>query len=116
MFGIEAVAVPSETYVMTKDEYFNIKMKCDIVVTNFDYDRTGIRLAQKYKKIHGCLPLMFTKGRFKQPDFGVKDFSEFREQYGVEKTKDLINTIIEQYYTELEQIKQYNYESLKWIQ
>lgn len=116
LFGIEAVAVPSETYVMTKDEYFNIKMKCDIVVTNFDYDRTGIRLAQKYKKIHGCLPLMFTKGRYQQPDFGVKDFSEFRERYGVEKTKELINTIVQQYYEQLEQINHYNYHSLKWIQ
>ena len=114
-FGIEAVAVPSETYVMTKDEFFNIKSKCDIVLTNFDYDRAGILLANKYKRIHNCLPLMFTKGRFNQPDYGVKDFSEFREVFGKEKTNELIASLIEKYYDDIQQLTLYNYESLKWI-
>ena len=116
MYGIEAVAVPSETYVMTKDEVFNIKSKCDVVLTNFDYDKAGILLTQKYKKVHGLLPLMFTRGKHHQPDFGVKDFSEFREVYGHEKTLNLINNIVDQYYEDLQKINKYNYQSLKWIQ
>ena len=35
MFGISAIAVPSETYLMTKDEMFEYKTKFDIIVTNF---------------------------------------------------------------------------------
>ena len=115
-FGIEAVAVPSETYLMTKDEFFSIKCKFDIVLTNFDYDTAGILLANKYKKVHKCLPLMFTRGKFNQIDFGVKDFSEFREAFGRERTISLIEQILSPYLKDIESINKYNYESLKWIQ
>lgn len=114
-FGISAVAVPSETYVMTKDEFFNLKCKCDIILTNFDYDNTGIRLANKYKRIHNCSPLMFTRGRYNQPDYGVKDFSEFREKFGREVTIRLIQSLIDTHRVQLEELNKYNYESLKWI-
>lgn len=113
--GLEAIAIPSETYLMTKDEFFNIKTKCDITITNFDYDKAGILLANKYKKIHGCLPLMFTKGRFNQYDFGVKDMSEFRQQFGRDKSMELIQNLIHKYYEDLESLTLYNYNTLKWI-
>lgn len=114
-YGISAIAVPAETYLMTKDEYFDFKSKCDVIITNFDYDPAGIRLAQKYKKVHGCQPLMFTRGRYGTTDYGVKDFSEFRELYGHEKTQLLIQTILNQYIEGLDEITKYNYKSLQWI-
>jgi hypothetical protein len=114
-FGITAVAVPSETYVMNKDEIFNIKSKCDIVVTNFDYDKTGILLANKYKRKYNISPLMFTRGKYNQYDYGVKDFSEYREKFGKQSTLALINLIIDEYREDLENINKYNYEALKWI-
>lgn len=113
--GFIAIAVPSETYLMTKDEYFDFAKNFDIVFTNFDYDRTGIRLANKYKKIHKCFPLMFTKGNHKQPDFGVKDMSEFRETYGKEKSIALIQSVLSKYQDLLDYYNKYNYESLKWL-
>lgn len=115
LFGIEAIGIPSETYVMTKDEVFDIKSKCDIVLTNFDYDRAGILLANRYKREHGIQPLMFTRGRYNQPDFGVKDFSEFREAFGFERTLQLVLSLYDKYQEDLEFISRYNYESLKWI-
>jgi hypothetical protein len=114
-FGLIAIAVPSETYLMTKEEFFNFKNKFDIVLTNFDYDPTGIRLANKYKKVHNCQPLMFTKGRFNQPNYGVKDLSEFRELYGYEKTYNLLASLIEKNIDLLDDITNYNYNQLKWI-
>jgi hypothetical protein len=108
-FGIQAIAVPSETYLMTKDEIFNIKSKVDILLTNFDYDKAGILLANKYKRVHGILPLMFTKGKYNQLDFGVKDFSEYIETYKDEKTKLLISSIINKYKKELDYIDLLNY-------
>lgn len=113
--GIQAIAPHAETYLMTKDEFFEIKSKCDIVLTNFDYDKTGKILAQRYKKVHGCLPLMFTRGKFNQPDFGVKDVSDFRYAYGREKLILLINNLLEKYSEELNYLDKYNYESLKWL-
>lgn len=115
-FGIQSKAIPNENYLMTKDEIFSMKSDCDIVLTNFDYDRAGILLANKYRKVHGVLPLMFTKGRFNQPDYGVKDFSDFRDTYGRDKTFGLINSVIDTYRDDLNTIVEYNYNSLKWIQ
>lgn len=113
--GIQAVGIHSETYLMTKDEFFDIKNKCDIVLTNFDYDKTGIILANKYKRVHGCLPLMFTRGKYNQPDFGVKDVSDFREAFGREKLLILINNLLDKYSEDLNTINKYNYDSLKWL-
>lgn len=115
MFGLEAIAVPSETYLMSKDEYFNFKSKFDIVITNFDYDAAGIMLTRKYRKVYKTEPMMFTRGRFNQPDYGVKDMSEFRQTYGEEKTKNLINSLLDKYEEELNTIDRYNYTSLSWI-
>lgn len=113
--GFIAVAVPTETYLMTKAEIAYLKRFCDMLITNFDYDKTGIRLAQKYKKIHRIEPMMFTRGRFNQPSYGVKDVSEFREAYGEAKTRELLLSLLDRYQEDLHQITIYNYNSLKWI-
>lgn len=115
-FGIEAIAVPSETYLMTKDEFFDFKSKFDIVFTNFDYDGAGIRLANKYKKVHRCTPLMLTRGRFGMPDYAVKDLSDFRETFGDSKTLQLIQSVLRVYNNYLTELSNETYNKLKWIQ
>jgi hypothetical protein len=113
--GLQAEAVPSETYVFTKEEFFNFKSKFDIVFTNFDYDKAGILLANKYKKIHKCPPLMFTRGRFKQPDYGVKDFSDFIDTYGKDKAILLIRTLLDAHQDLFDAITKQQYKLLKRI-
>lgn len=113
--GVQSVGIPSETYVMTKDEYFDLWSKSDILFTNFDYDRAGILLANKYKKIHNCHPIMFTKGRFGQSNFGVKDISEFRNTYGMQKSIELIFSLVEMNRELIDSLNNHNYNSLKWI-
>ena len=115
-FGIQSKGIPAENYIMTEDEIFDMKSKCDIVLSNFDYDKTGILLANKYKAIHGIQPLMFTRGKYNQRDFGVKDFSDFRDTFGRERTQSLIDSLVEQHIEDFNSINKYNYESLKWIQ
>ena len=114
-YGISAISVPSETYLMKPDEIFNLKNKVDILLTNFDYDRAGIKLAQKYKKIYNISPLMFTQGRFNQPNYGVKDFTDFRALNGHTSTLKLIANINNKFQEELDYFTKYNYESLKNI-
>jgi hypothetical protein len=116
VFGIVAICVPSETYVISKEIMFKLKSYADIVVTNFDYDKTGILLANKYKRVHNCYPIMFTRGRFNQPDFGVKDFTEFRETYGTEKTKALIINTFDKYKELFTYIDNLNKQAIKWIE
>lgn len=111
-YDISSVSVPSETYLMTPEEIFNLKNKVDILLTNFDYDRAGILLAQKYKKKYNIHPLMFTKGRFNQPNYGTKDFTDYRAINGNTGTLKLIDTIKEKNQDILDYFTNYNYESL----
>ena len=114
-FNISSVSVPSETYLMKPDEVFNLKTKVDILLTNFDYDRAGILLTQKYKKIYNISPLMMTKGRFNQPNYGAKDFTDFIALNGRKETHKLIQTIENKFEEEFTYFTQYNYNSLKNI-
>jgi hypothetical protein len=59
---------------------------------------------------------MFTRGRFNQPDFGVKDFTEFRETYGTEKTKALIINTFDKYKELFTYIDNLNKQAIKWIE
>ncbi len=114
-YDISSIAVPSETYVMKPNEIFKLKNKVDILLTNFDYDKAGIILAQKYKKLYGIQPLMLTKGRFQQPHYGAKDFTDFRAINGHKDTLKLIDTIEAKFKDTLDWFDWYNYNSLKNI-
>lgn len=114
-FDVSSISVPSETYLMKPDEIFNLKTKVDILFTNFDYDRAGILLAQKYKKRYNIHPLMFTKGRFKQPNYGSKDFTDYIKANGRIATENLVETIKNKFEDEMTYFTQYNYNALKNI-
>ncbi len=114
-YGISSISVPSETYLIPKEEVFDYKNKVDILLTNFDYDRAGILLAQKYKKEYNIHPLMFTKGRFNQPNYGTKDFTDYRAMNGHKGTVKLIETITDKYQEVINFFLEYNYNALKNI-
>jgi hypothetical protein len=114
-FNVSAISVPSETYLMKPDEIFNLKSKVDILLTNFDYDRAGILLAQKYKRIYNIHPIMLTKGRFNQPNYGAKDFTDYIAANGRDNTKKLIETIENKYEEEINFFITYNHNALKNI-
>jgi hypothetical protein len=114
-YGISSISVPSETYLMSKEEIYTYKPKVDILLTNFDYDRAGILLAQKYKKEYNINPLMLTKGRFNQPNYGTKDFTDYRAMNGHKDTVKLIETITNKYQEVIDFFLEYNYNALKNI-
>lgn len=114
-YGISSIAVPSETYVMSPDEIFKLKSTVDVLLTNFDYDKAGIRLARIYRDKYNIHPLMLTRGRFQQPDYGVKDFTDYRANNGHINTQKLIHSVIDKNAETLAYFKNYNYESLKNI-
>lgn len=112
-FGIQAISLSSESTPLTKDEHFRLRMYCDFVVSLLDYDRAGIKMANYLKKEFNIKPLMLTRGRYGKPDYGVKDFSDFRDAYGKERTKELINQAIESLSDFIEYSKKLN--AKKWI-
>ena len=94
-FNIDSIAVPNENYVIDKDTMFILKQRYDIILTNFDFDYTGIKLANKYKKIHRINSIMFTNGKYNTNNYGAKDISDFIIKFGKNYTLKLLNNIID---------------------
>lgn len=113
-FGVYATEVPTETTLLTADQMFMFLQYCDIGVSLFDYDETGIRLANKAKKLYNLEPLMFTKGRYGKPNYGVKDFSDFREKYGKDTTLKIIKSTIDHLSYRIDAVN-IERENLQWI-
>ena len=57
---------------------------------------------------------MLTRGRYGKPDYGVKDISDFREQYGRDLTMNLIKQGLESLSDRIEDINNYR-RSILWI-
>lgn len=89
-FGVQSVSLASESIPPSLDEVFTLKRNFDFVFSLLDFDRAGIRMAQYLRKKHGIQPLMFTRGWYGSVDYGVKDFSDFREAYGYDQTLNII--------------------------
>jgi hypothetical protein len=84
-----ALAVPSESTILTQKQYTSIMKYVDVLYTLSDYDRTGIKFAAIMRRKYNTIPLLFTKGLFGKPDFQAKDFSDNVERYGVENMQNL---------------------------
>lgn len=114
-FGLQSVALASESQLPTKVQILPILSLFNICVSVMDYDKAGILMANKLKKEYNIPPLMFTKGRFNQPNYGVKDFSDFISFFGREKAQELLNITLNKYREQLDEINIYHYKSLLWL-
>jgi len=114
-FGIQAVAVASESSLPDKDFIFKLKSYYNVVISNMDYDTAGIKLSNKLKKIYNIQPVMFTQGKYGSINYGVKDFSDFIKLYGREKALQLLIMTIGNYREDLDNINIINYNILKDI-
>ena len=92
-FGLQAVAPPAESVLLTKEDYWFMKTKFDFLISCMDYDKTGKAMAVKLYKTYGISPFMFTNGYFNTIDYKVKDFAEHVDKIGIPQTKTLITNI-----------------------
>lgn len=96
-FGIQSVSLASESIPPTLDEVFTLKYTFTFLFSLLDFDRAGIRMAIFLRKQYGIEPLMFTRGWYESVDYGVKDFSDCREEYGRTKTMEIIKEVSSKY-------------------
>lgn len=96
VYGIPSIAPHSESVMFNKKEmdYINKKFSGN-VFTLFDFDKAGITLTNKMKRAYKTKPLFLFTGRFSKiyglPNLYKKDISDFREFFGHNPTKELIN-------------------------
>jgi len=83
-YGIQSIALGSENSILTEEEYYSIKYYFNYIICLLDNDNTGKAMAYELKKRYNIIPLFFPLY------YGIKDFSEFHNKYGEEKTRKLI--------------------------
>lgn len=98
VFGIPAIAMQSETTIPYDYIIGELQNRFTDIYTLFDFDKTGIRMANIIKREYDIKPLLLTNGRFNSVDYGYKDFSDYLKGEGfdsanrlIEHTKELIN-------------------------
>ncbi len=89
-FGIQTIALGSETNYLTEKEinFIKEKTKCKQVFSLFDYDKTGKLAAVYHRRHYKVIPLFL-----KEPEivnFSGKDLSDFVTEKGIDKTRALI--------------------------
>ena len=92
--GIAAVAPPSESSILTKEQFEELDKRFDYIISMYDFDLTGIRGANKMKREFGIAPHFITNGRFNTPNYGGKDPTGLCKLVGKDRAVDIINEII----------------------
>lgn len=121
-FGLQTVGLGSESTPLTKDQWFILKWKCNIWFTLLDFDRQGVTMTNKLRKLYPIQPLFF--GNYHFPKFSnkhykvfrnVKDFYDFSKNYGKESTQELINEVKFHFEKEVDKYNAYATDNLKFI-
>ena len=89
-FGISAVSVHSEYHIINNTLFEKIRQKFPRVYTLMDNDATGRDLTIKYINLYDTSPLLFPIG-------WPKDFSDNVKQKGVDKMKEVIQWVRNNY-------------------
>lgn len=89
-YGIDAIALPSETVYPQEGLMVKLKERFDHILSLYDYDRAGIKMANYLKRKYGVTVLMLLP-----QETGAKDISEFVEKHGRSETEKLITSVSE---------------------
>lgn len=92
---LAAISPNGESDIFTIEQINWFKSKYKYIISLYDFDKAGRKGALRLYNDYGIEPMFFTNGKFKTIDYGVKDFSEAVDKYGVWMVIDLINNIIE---------------------
>ena len=82
--SIGVVNIPSETHILTKQEYDFIKSKTSMIVSLFDNDRAGYMCAIKYRDDWNIFPIIIPR------NYEAKDFAELRNLYSDDTVLNLL--------------------------
>lgn len=89
-FSIPAIAPHNEKQLINEETIKELQQRFKRLFVLFDFDYTGISGANRYYRQYSIPRLFFTNGRFYTKDYGVKDFSDYVQNYGKEQTRQLI--------------------------
>lgn len=82
-FTSESIVL-SDTFVLKLYDIF------PVIVTNTDFDYTGLHTSGEHKRRYGMLRFIPTNGRYRTYDFGGKDFCEIFRTHGYQYCTDIL--------------------------
>lgn len=121
VLDLQAVSPSAEGIPITKKEYEILKQNFRHIFSLYDFDRTGVSMANKLRKLYAIEPLFILKDRRLLmprhiPLYGVKDFFELVDKYKTENVKDIIEKTTEKFQERFDIISKLDYEISKYIQ
>lgn len=84
--GITAIAPNSEGYFLPDIMVENLKLRFKHIIVMYDNDRAGLEGMARIRKKYPDFAYIWIDKKY-----GCKDFSDVREKYGEERTKELID-------------------------
>lgn len=88
-FGIPSIAPNSENVAISEKVLDKLKSKFKRIIFWYDNDTAGKENLDKLKQAHPEFEYFYIP-----EEYGVKDFSDFRKKYGIKKSKELIDYVI----------------------
>lgn len=93
--GIAAIAPQTESTILTKKQFKELKKRFTKIYINYDFDYAGVKSINKARKLYSVIPLIFTNGRFKTKKYEGKDITDIckntNKQYAINIIKKLLN-------------------------
>jgi len=83
VLGYPSVAPQSESSILTEEQHVDLSSRFKSIITFYDFDLTGVRSANKMKKLYGYRYIFLTNGRYKTKDYGAKDPSDLFKTMGI---------------------------------
>lgn len=114
--GLQAIAPPAESVLITPNQFLWLKNQFDYIVSCMDFDLAGVSAANKMRKQYRIEPFFFTDGRFGTHDYKAKDVSDFVKLRGVGHYKNHIDNIYSKYESLFRRYDKELYKQLKFIQ
>lgn len=92
--GIPAVAPPSESSILTEEQYKELSKRFKQLVCFYDFDRTGLRSVNKMHRLYGIPRVFLTNGRFGSKDYKAKDITDlYKKEKDERKIKELCQVV-----------------------
>tara|TARA_R110000751_G_scaffold306631_1_gene425735 strand:+ start:38 stop:1024 length:987 start_codon:yes stop_codon:yes gene_type:complete len=91
---IPAVAPPSESSILTDEQYADLSDRFFRIVCIYDYDETGRRSAAEMKEKYDIEALFFTDGEDGTTDYGGKDLTDIAKNRGKLTAEHIIKHLL----------------------
>ena len=94
VLGFNSIAMQNE--VTTPYDYIidKLKRRFKYIISFYDFDLTGIKNANKLRKLYSIQPIFLTNGRFGTKDHKYKDISDYIKAKGEKDAKRLVENYI----------------------